>query len=377
MEAAKGGKKGGKKGGNQPQQQKKGQAQPQQPKKGQAKPQQKGQAAPAAAAAPAKGQAKPQQQKKKGQAAPAAAAPAAAAPTKQQKKKGQAAAAAPKEEKAVVAQPPAKKAKADEEQQAEIAELSEAAQKELAEITEAFNKMADEEMKAVAKITREFNGKRKPLLEKRKQVVSKIPGFWLQALANTPAAGLINDKDAEVFQYLKDISVIEPTDDEADKAKADDDFKIVFTFDKNPFFANKQLWKEVKYVGEDENRELKVTGSPINWNKGKNPNEKKAPAKEEAGKQKGKRAIEEVDEDDEDEGTFFDWFTSTEDETVELGEWFRDKFCPQAVGYFMGDVSDDEDDSDLDELDSEEEAEFARLAGLNGGDDDDDEDGDE
>jgi hypothetical protein len=47
-------------------------------------------------------------------------------------------------------------------------------------------------------------------------------------LANTPAAGLISDKDAEVFQYLKDISVIEPTDDEADKAKADDDFKIVF-----------------------------------------------------------------------------------------------------------------------------------------------------
>ncbi len=47
-------------------------------------------------------------------------------------------------------------------------------------------------------------------------------------LANTPAAGLINDKDAEVFQYLKDISVIEPTNDEADKAKADDDFKIVF-----------------------------------------------------------------------------------------------------------------------------------------------------
>jgi hypothetical protein len=255
MDAAKGGKKGGKKGGNAQPQQKKGQAAPA-AAKGQAQ-QKKGQAAPAAA--PAKAQAqqkKPQQQaqKKKGQAAPAAAA---AAPAQQQKKKGQAAAAAKKEEKAVVAQPPAKKAKADEEQQAEIAELSEAAQKELAEISAEFNKLAEEEMKAVAKITREFNGKRKPVLEKRKQVVSKIPGFWLQAvrspstrlaliseichfhfsnlhfvvstqLANTPAAGLISDKDSEVFQYLKDITVIEPTDEEADKAKADDDFKIIF-----------------------------------------------------------------------------------------------------------------------------------------------------
>jgi hypothetical protein len=145
------------------------------------------------------------------------------------------------------------------------------------------------------------------------------------------------------------------------------------TFDKNPFFSNKQLWKEVKYVGEDEDKELKVSGSPINWNKGKNPAEKKAPAKEEAGK-KGKRSLEEVDEDDDDEGTFFDWFTSNEDETVELGEWFRDKFCPQAVAYFMGDVSDDEDDDEFDDLDSEEEAEFARLAA---GGDDDSEDGDE
>jgi hypothetical protein len=371
MDAGAAAKKGGRKGG-------KGQqaggapkkaaapAKPQQQKKGQAPPQK------AKAAAPAK----PQQQKK-GQAQPQKAKAAAPAPVKQEKKK----AAPVKQEK--VAEPAPKKAKADEEQKAEVAELSEAAQKELAAIEEQMAEITKEEMKAVAKITREFNAKRKPTLEKRKTATSKIPKFWLQALANTPAAGLITDSDAEIFAYLKDISCIEPTNEEADKDKSDDDFKIVFTFDKNPFFSNKQLWKEVKYSGDAEEVPPTITGSAVNWNKGKNPSEKKtaAPAKEAAGKQKGKRALDAVDEDeDEDDASFFEWFTSSELESVDLGEWFRDKFCPNAVRYFSGDMSDSEDDSDMDDMDSEEEAAFARQFALGGGDDDEDddeEDGDE
>jgi len=325
------------------------------------------------AAAPAKPQ---QQQQKKGQAQPQKAKAAAPAPVKQEKKK----AAPVKQEK--VAEPAPKKAKADEEQKAEVAELSEAAQKELAAIEEQMAEITKEEMKAVAKITREFNGKRKPALEKRKTATSKIPKFWLQALANTPAAGLITDADAEIFAYLKDISCIEPTNEEADKDKSDDDFKIVFTFDKNPFFSNKQLWKEVKYTGDAEEVPPTITGSAVNWNKGKNPSEKKkaAPAQEAAGKQKGKRALEEDEDEDEDDASFFEWFTSSELESADLGEWFRDKFCPNAVRYFFGDMSDSEDDSDLDDMDSEEEAAFARQFALGGGDDDEDddeEDGDE
>lgn len=39
---------------------------------------------------------------------------------------------------------------------------------------------------------------------------------------------MINEKDAEIFKFLRDITVIEPTSAEADNNKSDDDFKIVF-----------------------------------------------------------------------------------------------------------------------------------------------------
>jgi len=252
----------------------------------------------------------------------------------------------------------------DQDNDAGLEDLDEGLKQELFSLQEEFAKIAEEELAEVAKITRKFNGKRKPTLEKRKNTIAKIPGFWLQALAYTPAANLISDKDAEILQHLKDIVAIEPTDDESDKNMNDNDFKIVMTFDKNPFFQNKQLWKEVKYTGDDE--EPTVTNSPINWNKGKNPLEKKNKNEEGAKQQTGKRSIDDVDDDD---SSFFEWFANADGDGVELGEWFRDQFLPNAIKYFFGDVDDDDDD-----LDSDDEA---ALAGYYSDDDDDDDDNDD
>jgi len=141
-------------------------------------------------------------------------------------------------------------------------------------------------------------------------------------------------------------------------------------FDKNPFFQNKQLWKEVKYEGESDDLEPKVVNSPINWNKGKNPAELKK-GKTESKETKGKRTIEDVEDEDEDEISFFEWFSSTEPDTVHLGEWLRDKFYPNAIKYYFGDISDDddelgdfmEDDEDDDLDDSDEEGGAAKEDG--------------
>lgn len=79
-----------------------------------------------------------------------------------------------------------------------------------------------------------------PLNEKRDAIVSKVDGFWKQALTNCePIASFFDDEDWQVLAHIKDIKVKRPADDPRACT-------ITFTFNDNDFLAENTLTKEFK-----------------------------------------------------------------------------------------------------------------------------------
>jgi len=190
-------------------------------------------------------------------------------------------------------------------------------------------------------LKKKYNEQKQPLYKKRSEICSKIPDFWLTTLQNYGyTRDLMTEEDVRVFKHLKDLWV-----DEYDELKG---YKITFTFEKNPFFENSTLYKEVKY---SESSEVQVSSSPIQWKEGKDLTK---PAKSKVeGK---KRKEEELGE------SFFTWF---DDEETELADTFKDDFWPNVVRIFHGQhetieglsYEDDDDGQEGDEAEEGEEGE--------------------
>ncbi|GME76010.1 unnamed protein product [Ambrosiozyma monospora] len=214
--------------------------------------------------------------------------------------------------------------------------------------------------------------------------VAGIPGFWLTALENLgPVADLISARDAEVLTHLTNIKM-EYLDTPG--------FKLIFEFEENKFFSQKQLvktyyyQKELGYSGDfiyDH-----AEGCDIKWSS----NDDNVTIQVEKRKQRNKhtkqvRTIEKLTPID----SFFNFFAppvppkdddeeEEEDEEeeddleqrlqldYELGELIKDKLITRAVDWFTGDAlqyefeqgeeeldldddSDDEDDEDDDDYD--------------------------
>lgn len=84
--------------------------------------------------------------------------------------------------------------------------------------------------------------------EKDKEQIKGIPSFWLTALTNLePILETITEEDAKVLEHLVDIRL---------EYLENPGFKLVFEFEKNDYFTNKQLektyyyQKELGYTGE-------------------------------------------------------------------------------------------------------------------------------
>ncbi|KAL1922740.1 uncharacterized protein VTP21DRAFT_9116 [Calcarisporiella thermophila] len=169
-----------------------------------------------------------------------------------------------------------------------------------------------------------------PIFQKRRGIVAKIPKFWVQVLRKHPiTSSLANDEDQKALEFLTDIEVVRD-------AENPDNYKLVFTFDENPYFTNKTLTKEIQTEGEGEEAERKATACKVEWKKGK-----------ELVKAEGEHP------GDEDEASFFDWFVGNED--VEIADMFRDDVYANAVRYFLDTPEDDEEEGDEEDEDEEEE----------------------
>ncbi len=145
------------------------------------------------------------------------------------KKKPQAAAPKKAQETPKQQQPPQKKAKIEEKAPAkeELDEdVLEPVFAEFEAIQDELEKSLKEEGDKVKELGRQYNTKRQPLFNKRSGVIAKIPNFWLQVIMNGPIGPMLNDKDLEIFKYLKDVTVSEALEAEKDKDAAD--FKVTF-----------------------------------------------------------------------------------------------------------------------------------------------------
>ncbi|KAI9496462.1 hypothetical protein BDB00DRAFT_758242 [Zychaea mexicana] len=162
-------------------------------------------------------------------------------------------------------------------------------------INQEFANIQEEAQKAARQVELYTRKLMVPIWEKRRDTIKKIPGFWTQAIGNTPLFLSPSENDIEAVENLTDFHV------EYDEARPDYR-KVVATFKKNDVFKNETLTK---------------------------PSKKRK-----------------ADEDDESNLSFLEFFGSN-DNTI--GGILADDIFPGALEYFQGE--DDEDDEDADEID--------------------------
>ncbi|WEJ96329.1 histone chaperone [Yamadazyma tenuis] len=202
--------------------------------------------------------------------------------------------------------------------------------------------------------------------EEEEEDVKGIPNFWLTALENlTPVSETITDRDSEVLEFLKNIKM---------EYLETPGFKLIFEFDTNPFFDNKQLTKSYHYQAElgysGDFVYDHADGCVINWKS----KEQNVTINIERRKQRNKttkqtRTIEKLtptesffnffdppkppkakDSDEDEEEEEDDDENDEEDEEDEddlaarleldyqLGEEIKDRLIPRAIDWFTGDA---------------------------------------
>ncbi|KAL4399973.1 chromatin binding protein [Malassezia pachydermatis] len=208
-----------------------------------------------------------------------------------------------------------------------------------------------------------------PILKKRADVVSKIEGFWPQALTNCVSTNVyIDDDDHALLDHLTKIDVVrDPEDPRA--------AKIEFHFSPNDFIEDKVLVKEFKLApdaGEfsaqfDFATDTVPVKTPISW---KSDAVNLSKLKPTVGDLPADREDEEEDDevdleaDDFEPGSFFSSFFDSESAQVagSIGRAIVEDLFPNAVQHFETpalfedeDEDEDEDEEDEDEEDEEDE----------------------
>lgn len=217
------------------------------------------------------------------------------------------------------------------------------------EIQDELEKINDEQTDKVLELEQQYNKVRKPIYDKRNEVLKGIPDFWLTVLVSHPGLGdYITEEDQKIFKYLSSIEV-------EDSKDVKSGYSISFIFNPNPFFENSKLTKTYTFLDEGS---TKATATAIKWKEGMDlPN---GVSHENNGNKRPHP-----------DQSFFNWFTEVQQKDDitefhdEVAEAIREDLWLNPLTYFSNEV--DEIEFDGDEGDEEE----------NGSDDsEDDEDGD-
>ncbi|XP_070048357.1 NAP1-related protein 2-like isoform X1 [Nicotiana tomentosiformis] len=237
----------------------------------------------------------------------------------------------------------------------------------LQEIQDELEKINEEASDKVLKVEQEYSEIRKPVYDKRNDIIKAIPDFWLTAFLAHPVLGrLLNEEDLKIFKFLSSIEV-------EDSKDVKSGYSITFNFNANPYFGNKKLSKTYTFL---EDGPTMISGTTIKWEKGMGiPNVV-------AHKKKGKKRS----RDKESSGhpcsvafplgvsiSFFRWFSEVtqkdEDEDLEIqdevADIIKDDLWPNPLNYFENDP--DEEDFDSDEgkdsdSSEDEEDEFSDVS---------------
>ncbi|KAK7265788.1 hypothetical protein RJT34_33411 [Clitoria ternatea] len=228
----------------------------------------------------------------------------------------------------------------------------------LQEIQDELEKINEEASDKVLEIEQKYNEIRKPVYDKRNELIKSIPDFWLTAFLSHPALSeLLNEEDQKIFKHLDSLEV-------EDHKDVKSGFTITLNFNPNPYFEDTKLTKTFTFLEEGT---TKVTATPIKWKEGKG-----IPNGVNHDKKGNKRTPIDV--------SFFNWFSDCEqkddldDIHDEVAELIKDDLWPNPLTYFNNlfiilcdshwqekDEDDSEDDDQEDDDDDDGE----------GGDDDD------
>ncbi|KAL5544449.1 hypothetical protein UlMin_008233 [Ulmus minor] len=209
----------------------------------------------------------------------------------------------------------------------------------LQEIQDELEKINEEASDKVLEVEQKYNELRKPVYDKRNDIVKSIPDFWLTAFMSHPAlGGILTEEDQKIFKHLTSLEV-------EDFKDVKSGYSISFNFSENPFFEDRKLTKTYTFLDEG----TKITATPIKWKEGMGiPN---GVTHEKKGKKRPP-----TDE------SFFIWFSETEPKGVmedihdEIAEMIKEDLWPNPLTYFNNDPDEDEvSEEDDEEGDSEEE----------------------
>ncbi|GMH21426.1 hypothetical protein Nepgr_023268 [Nepenthes gracilis] len=229
----------------------------------------------------------------------------------------------------------------------------------LQEIQDELEKINEKASDEVLAVEQKYNEIRRPVYDKRNEIIKSIPDFWLTAFLSHPALNeLLTEEDQKIFKYLSSLEV-------EDSKDVKSGYSIIFNFNANPYFGDARLVKTFTFLDEGT---TKVTATSINWKEGTGipnciNNDKKG----------NKRAHAEE--------SFFSWFSETQQKDNmdeihdEVAEIIKEDLWPNPLNYFNNEA--DEEDFEGDEDDEEGKGGDGSEDDDDEQDDDDVEDGDE
>ncbi|XP_050224604.1 NAP1-related protein 2 isoform X2 [Mercurialis annua] len=237
--------------------------------------------------------------------------------------------------------------KAGEEENNQIDEALVLSIEKLQEIQEDLEKINEEASDKVLEVEQKYNEIRKPVYDKRNDIIKSIPDFWLTAFLSHPAlSSLLSEEDQKIFKHLSSLEV-------EDFKDVKSGYSITFNFESNPYFEDTKLTKSFTFLDEGT---TEITATQIKWKEGMGV------ANGVAHEKKGnKRPLT--------EDSFFSWFCSSEHKEMiedmqdEVAEIIKEDLWPNPLSYFNTDPDeedsegDEEDDVDKDGDDSAEDEE--------------------
>lgn len=232
----------------------------------------------------------------------------------------------------------------------------------LQEIQDELEKINEEASEKVLEVEQQYNEIRKPVYDKRNDLIKSIPDFWLTAFLSHPALSeLLTEEDQKIFKYLNNLEV-------EDFKDVKSGYSITFNFKPNPYFEDTKLTKTVTFLEEG----ITIIATSIKWKEGMGiPN---GVAEDQKGNKRSHT-----------EESFFTWFNDTQHKGDmveihdEVAEIIKDDLWPNPLTYFNNEADEEEfemdDDDDDDEGKGSDESEEGD--GDDGEQDDDDDDDDE
>ncbi|XP_047970166.1 NAP1-related protein 2 isoform X1 [Salvia hispanica] len=223
----------------------------------------------------------------------------------------------------------------------------------LQEFQDELDKINEEASEKVLELEQKYNEIRKPVYDKRNEIIKSIPDFWLTAFMSHPALSeLLSDEDQKIFKYLINLEVEDCKDVKCG-------YSITFEFKPNPYFEETKLTKTFTFLEEGT---TKISSTSIKWKEGMGIANGVA-AEEKKGNKRPQT-----------EESFFSWFNESQ-HTGEMGEIddeqiaeiIKEDLWPNPLNYFNNEDADEEEfvmdddeqdkDSDGSEDDDEEDDE--------------------